>query len=166
MKRKVSIEISAGGVVFQMTRSGPRIAMMMDPFGRWTFPKGHVEPGEDPRRAGARETREEIGAAKLKYIASLGVLDFWFRRSTTVHKYVHMFLFQAPRGTALKPQHEEHIRAVRWFGIREARERMGYEDTKEVFARAVRIIRSFQRTHGHHYASHPDAKRTQARQAR
>lgn len=28
---------------------------------RWTFPKGHVEPGEDPSEAAAREAREEAG---------------------------------------------------------------------------------------------------------
>jgi 8-oxo-dGTP pyrophosphatase MutT (NUDIX family) len=27
----------------------------------WTFPKGHVEPGESPREAAAREAREEAG---------------------------------------------------------------------------------------------------------
>lgn len=29
---------------------------------RWTFPKGHVEPGELPHEAAAREAREEAGA--------------------------------------------------------------------------------------------------------
>jgi 8-oxo-dGTP pyrophosphatase MutT (NUDIX family) len=28
---------------------------------RWTFPKGHVEPGEQPWEAAAREAREEAG---------------------------------------------------------------------------------------------------------
>jgi len=28
---------------------------------RWTFPKGHVEPGEQPWAAAAREAREEAG---------------------------------------------------------------------------------------------------------
>jgi 8-oxo-dGTP pyrophosphatase MutT (NUDIX family) len=28
---------------------------------RWTFPKGHVEPGEGPSEAAAREAREEAG---------------------------------------------------------------------------------------------------------
>ncbi len=44
------------GVVFAVQR-GPGRALE----GKWEFPGGKVEPGEDPREALTREIREELG---------------------------------------------------------------------------------------------------------
>ena len=38
---------------------------------RWTFPKGHVEAGEGPAAAAAREAREEAGAEGVVSDAAL-----------------------------------------------------------------------------------------------
>ena len=43
---KAKKEISAGGIVFKRTSRGVRIALILDPFGKWAFAKGHVEEGE------------------------------------------------------------------------------------------------------------------------
>lgn len=140
-KKKIRVEISAGGVVFQRTRSGPRLAMILDPFHKWTFPKGHVEAGETPARAAERETREEIGVGKLRLHAPLGTMDFWFRRDPVlIHKFVHYFLFEAPRGTVVRPEPGELIRAVQWVSPREARGRSGYQNMEGILKNAIRHI--------------------------
>jgi bis(5'-nucleosidyl)-tetraphosphatase len=36
-------------------------------FGYWDFPKGEIEPGEDPREAARREVTEETGLAHLDF---------------------------------------------------------------------------------------------------
>ena len=36
-------------------------------FGYWDFPKGEIEPGEDPREAARREVTEETGLADLDF---------------------------------------------------------------------------------------------------
>ena len=56
-------EFSAGGVV---TENGRALLIRMRTLaGRlvWTFPKGHVEPGETPEAAALREVLEETGCA-------------------------------------------------------------------------------------------------------
>jgi ADP-ribose pyrophosphatase YjhB (NUDIX family) len=76
---KVQVEISAGGVVYKRTRQGLRLSLMLDPFGKWTFAKGHVEPGETIEQAAVRETTEEMAIRGLKLKHPLGIIDFWFR---------------------------------------------------------------------------------------
>lgn len=49
---------AAGGVVL---RAQSTVLVIRDRYGRWTFPKGHLEPGETDEQAALRETCEETG---------------------------------------------------------------------------------------------------------
>ena len=139
-KRKIRVEISAGGIVFKRTSHGPRLAMILDPFHKWTFPKGHLERGESPQRAAMRETREEIGVHTLRQVAPIGIMNFWFKRDVVVQKFVHYFLFQAPRGAKVSPQMSELIREVQWVSLRKAQKRLGYKNMESILDEAVRLI--------------------------
>jgi len=50
-----AVIIEAGRVLLSQRKPGSHLA------GAWEFPGGKVEPGEDPRRALARELDEELG---------------------------------------------------------------------------------------------------------
>ncbi len=50
-----AILVEGGRVLLTQRKKGAHLA------GAWEFPGGKVEPGEDPRRALARELEEEIG---------------------------------------------------------------------------------------------------------
>jgi 8-oxo-dGTP pyrophosphatase MutT (NUDIX family) len=58
--------LSAGVVV---VRSGPtgRLFLLLRAYRNWDFPKGVVEPGEDPLAAARREVREETLIKDLQF---------------------------------------------------------------------------------------------------
>ncbi|MGQ0653896.1 MAG: bis(5'-nucleosyl)-tetraphosphatase [Betaproteobacteria bacterium] len=57
---------AAGVVVFRRTDSGVKL-LVLRAYKNWDFPKGLVEPGEDPLAAAKREVREETGLTELDF---------------------------------------------------------------------------------------------------
>ena len=138
------MEISAGGIVYKRTRKGLRLALMLDPFGKWTFAKGHVEPGETIEQAAVRETTEEMSIRGLQLRQPLGTIDFWFRekyrvgsKGMLVHKFVHYFLMEAPPGEWGSPQKNEKIRKITWTQPLGAVRLSSYEDVRPVLEKAL-----------------------------
>lgn len=142
------MEISAGGIVFQRRKKGPYVAFILDPFGKWTFAKGHVKmaKGESLEKGALRETEEEMGLKKLRVIQKLGTTDIWFRdrfehKGALVHKFITYFLMEAPSDARGKPQKKELIRDISWVPIDKVFTVQIYPNTVEILKRAVRIIR-------------------------
>ena len=57
---------AAGAVVFRRSEHGVRL-LLLRAYSNWDFPKGLVEPGEEPLAAARREVAEETGLAGLAY---------------------------------------------------------------------------------------------------
>ena len=77
-------EYSAGGLV---TRDGKVLLIRMKKLSGekvWTFPKGHLEPGETPRQAVRREVAEEAGLHCLVKETSAPVRYSFERRGRPV----------------------------------------------------------------------------------
>ena len=58
--------LSAGAIVVRK-ESGQWKFLFLRAFKNWDFPKGIVEPGEDPLQAAVREAREEAGIRDLTF---------------------------------------------------------------------------------------------------
>jgi bis(5'-nucleosidyl)-tetraphosphatase len=58
--------LSAGVVVVREGVDGVRF-LLLRAYRHWDFPKGLVEPGEDPLAAAAREAHEEAGLTDLAF---------------------------------------------------------------------------------------------------
>jgi ADP-ribose pyrophosphatase YjhB (NUDIX family) len=145
-------EFSAGGIVFQRSEKGPLVAFLLDPYGKWTFPKGHVRraAGEPAEGAACRETEEEVGISGLKIIEKLGTAEIWFHdrfkyKGALVHKYITYFLIEAPAGTVGYPEIKEKIRAIAWVPLGEVLDFSSYENLAPVIRRAVRRIEQLTR---------------------
>jgi len=61
-----STRLSAGVVVARETPEGWRF-LLLRAFNHWDFPKGMVEPGEEPLQAAIREVREESLIGDLEF---------------------------------------------------------------------------------------------------
>lgn len=142
------LEHSAGGVVFKQAPRGMQIALIKDPFGHWTFAKGHIEPGETLEQTAVRETQEEMGLRSLRVVARLGTIELWFTdryrsetKGRTVHKYVHYFLLQAAPGAFGNTHGDKKIQGMTWVPLDQVVSRSSYKDTVPILQRALRILR-------------------------
>ena len=58
--------LSAGVIPARLTPGGWRL-LVLRAFRNWDFPKGVVDPGEDPRTAAVREVAEETTVSRLDF---------------------------------------------------------------------------------------------------
>jgi ADP-ribose pyrophosphatase YjhB (NUDIX family) len=98
-------EFSAGGVVVRgdevvvivPTRRAANGAKVL------ALPKGHVDPGETPIQAAAREVREEAGV-EADARGELGTVRYWYmRRGKRIAKQVDFYLFEYRDGDVASP---------------------------------------------------------------
>jgi len=138
-------ENSAGCIVFKLTERGPFFALILDRFGRWTFPKGHIEAGERAFAAARRELKEEVGLEEVELTTRLGESRYSFdKEGQRIQKNVEWFLVQAKPEAELKIGDAAHVKAAEWLSFGEAMERLGYEDLKSAdggLRLANRIVR-------------------------
>jgi len=141
MKLHALREFSAGGVVFRRVKGQIEIALILDPYDKWTFPKGRIEKGEKPEIAAAREVGEEIGVLNLKPVKLVDKIDYWYKRDKiTYHKFVYFFLLEAKENTILKAQ-EEEIKDAKWFKPNKALGIVGYrKDDVPLLEKTLNIL--------------------------
>ncbi|MCR4398060.1 MAG: NUDIX domain-containing protein [Firmicutes bacterium] len=119
--------------------AGPRVLMIKDAYGRWTFPKGQVESGETPEAAALREIKEETGVGG-SIEADLGPVRYFYTSpGGLVSKTVHYYLVKSD-GREPAPQLSE-VEDARWVEVEDALEMNGYENNERVLRRAIEIIR-------------------------
>ncbi len=135
-------ETSAGGVVVRRTDDGVLVLLIRDSYGKWGFPKGHLEDGEAPDVAAARETAEETGLPDLRVVASLDTIKWRFQwRGQLVHKTCHFYLMQSETETTA-PQLAEGITACRWTTFERAHELIAYANARDVLMKARERVES------------------------
>ena len=143
-------ELSAGGIVFRRGKRGPEILLIKDHNGKWTFPKGHVEEGENLSVAAERESREETGLPQLVVRGEVGTSDIWFRdkwggTKDLIRKTIKYFLLEAPSDAMPNPPKDwregtEPIGDAKWFTIEVAKHQSGYKDNEKLLTKAVTLI--------------------------
>lgn len=136
------LEFSAGGIVYKKTKQGIEIALILDPFKKWTFAKGHIEEGERPERAALREVEEETGMMGLEIVEKLGEMDYWFQADgNNIHKVVYWYLMEAPEDVNIELQDAEGIADLKWVRVDDLAKTASYKDMERVVNKAVQILR-------------------------
>lgn len=127
-------ELSAGGLV---VRDG-MVLLIRDRYGRWTFPKGHLEAGETERQAAIREVREETGL-NCRAGPRLGAVGYNLPNGRG--KRVSFYLMTYLDGDLTVQEAE--IDEARWWSIEEAQDLLrtkGYPGYRVLLRRAVEIV--------------------------
>jgi ADP-ribose pyrophosphatase YjhB (NUDIX family) len=136
-------ETTSGGIVFRLNEktNGIEILLMQDAKDRWTIPKGHVEPGEEPGATAEREIREETGLQDMEVLVWLGKVNFRYRRAhTLVLMTMHIWLVEA-KGDTNNLEPEEWLKDIKWLVAMDAVDKIAYDDIGKLILLAMKKIR-------------------------
>ncbi len=136
-------ETTAGGIVFRRNAKSKQIEilLMLDAKNRWTIPKGHVEPKEEPRATAEREIREETGLQEMKVLNWLGKVNFRYRRNQTlVLMTMHIYLVEG-LGDTDKLNPEDWLNDIKWLPANRAIDAIEYEDIGKLMLLGLKKIR-------------------------
>jgi 8-oxo-dGTP diphosphatase len=140
MKRKTAglknfrREYSAGGVVIKDKRE---VLLIKNPSNAWTFPKGHIEPGETKEQAAVREVKEEtnVDAEIVDYLGEISYFFTW--GGVKIYKTVYFFLMRYVSGI---PVPSWEVKDARFFPLEKTPKLLRYKGDKEIFAKALRKL--------------------------
>ncbi|MCG0753886.1 hypothetical protein IMAU60045_01485 [Lactiplantibacillus plantarum] len=134
----MSTEVASGAVVYQQKDGHPAYLLLQSATSDfWGFPKGHVEGNETLAEVARREIREETQIE--------ATLDTNFKAYTEYDlpngnlKQVTLFVSEVPSGVVVTRQQAE-ISAIGWFDYAAARERLTYDNLKQMLDQANTYI--------------------------
>lgn len=141
--QEVVREPTAGGIVFRPSRDKKDIEILLiqDSKGRWTIPKGHIEPGENAKQTAVREIGEESGLYHIEVLMWLGKIHFQYRRvDKLVLMTTQIYLVRALDDHET-PTKEQWMKGIKWFRFNDALDAIEYEDIEKLMLLAKNKIR-------------------------
>ncbi len=134
-------EKSCGTIVFRKTRGKYAVLLIKNRYTDfWSFPKGHVEAGENEYQTAIRETREETGIeVKIENGFRMESIYLIGKKKNTEKKVVY---FTALTTRAYVVPQAEEISAFHWFFEDEFPYEQTFDNDKLIFAEALKFIKS------------------------
>jgi bis(5'-nucleosidyl)-tetraphosphatase len=129
--------MSAGVIVF---RSQPRREYLVLDYGsHWDFPKGHIEPGEDPLATARRELREETAIDDVRFVPGYTERMRYFYRKAgeQMRKVVIYFLAETANETVTLSH--EHC-GYAWVTHEEGMTRLTFKSARELLTHAHKFL--------------------------
>ncbi|MBI4416191.1 MAG: NUDIX domain-containing protein [Euryarchaeota archaeon] len=127
--------LSSGGVI--VDERGRVLLLRRADEGIWCFPKGHVEPGETPQAAAAREIREECGLLCMigRKVSEIRYAYYWRPDDVNYDKRVVYFLAR-PESSDIRL--EDRFDAWRWVSPSRALRMLFHRNDKDVLRKAAK----------------------------
>lgn len=110
-----------------------KVLLVQQTKGHWGLPKGHVEENETEKETAIREVKEETNIDVQ--IESDNRYTEEYMTDKGNQKQVVYFIAKKLGGDITKQEAE--IQAIEWLNIKEALERITYENTKSVLKKAL-----------------------------
>lgn len=131
-------EKSAGAVVFRDSTAGRKYLLLQNA-GRWDFPKGGMEKGENELQTVLREVKEETGLDGLEMFPGFRkVIEYFYRREgKNIHKQVVYLLARtAEEKVRISFEHQ----GFGWFSFKDAVGRASYDNSKNTLKDAEKFL--------------------------
>ncbi len=148
-RRKTAIqsivrEPTSGGIVFRFTpdKKDIEILLIQDSKGRWTIPKGHIEPGETAKMTARREIEEETGLKNVTVLGWLGKIHFKYRRLDKLVLMTTQIYLVHSLDSHEKPTPERWMKGIKWFSFADALDAIEYDDIEKLMLIAKKKIRA------------------------
>lgn len=122
--------LGAGGVVLN---AAGEVLLIRYADGAWTFPKGHIDPGETIPIAAVREVHEE-GGVRAEIVSDLGFTEYVNPRGEA--RRVHWFTMKTD---ATQTVPEEGFQAG-FFALGLAMKRLAHTQNRTLLERAARVL--------------------------
>lgn len=134
-------EKSCGAVIFRKARDKYAVLLIKNRFAEfWSFPKGHVEEGENEYQTAIREVKEETGIdIKIENGFRMESVYLIGKKKNTEKKAVY-FASLTTRAY-VQPQYEE-IAAFKWFFEDEFPYEKSFENDRVIFDEALKFIKA------------------------
>lgn len=129
-------EHSAGLIPFR-ERGGRREYLLMRDRNYWSFPKGHLEPGETELDAARREVREEVGLTDAEVLPGFRRELRYPLADVGAEKLSVYFPARCPQDVKLGPA---EVAEVRWASLAEALPLLGFDETRRMLIDADRFL--------------------------
>lgn len=131
-------EKSCGAIVYRKFHGNTEILLIKHiNSGHWSFPKGHVEPGETETETAQREIKEETSIDVIIDPTFRETVSYSPKKDTM--KVVVYFLAKA-KNVDFIPQ-EDEIAEIRWVDIAYAANILSYENDKTIVSKARNAIK-------------------------
>ena len=137
-------EPTSGGIIFRLTKDKKDIEILLiqDSKGRWTIPKGHIEPGETAKMTARREIEEETGLKNVNILTWLGKIHFKYRRADKLVLMTTQIYLVEAMDTHETPIGEKWMKGIQWFPFADALELIEYDDIETLMLIAKKRIRA------------------------
>lgn len=132
-------EKSCGAVVYRMVKGRIELLLIKHRYGgHWSFPKGHVERGEQEFETALREVKEETGLDIRLEKGFRHSVEYYPRPD--VRKQVVYFLGEAACGDF--QMQEEEISDIVWVELEKAYHMVSFRNDKNLINQAKALLRS------------------------
>lgn len=131
-------EHTAGVVVSAHDGAVWSVALILDPFGKWTVPKSSLKEGELSKDAALRAAKEELGLSDVHILGVVGEHHYDSRKpGEGVTERIALYFSGSSNKETLKSGGKASVLDVKWFREDELNQLNVYEDLRSVIESGI-----------------------------